>query len=174
MTKKLNTDQIQNELEGSVFFSARPTPPHVAPSSGDPKESESASDSPATNEQESKQTSQRKHAHARMHASMHSRPHAGEHAEASEAKLTANGDDSELVERIRKTVRNTGRGQYSYVRVTEEEKAALADFLHAYGRRNTKSSETEVMRIGLGFLLADYEEKGNDSLLIKVLTALRS
>jgi hypothetical protein len=82
--------------------------------------------------------------------------------------------DPTLVERIRRTVRTPGR-QVSYVRLTADEKQLLTDFLYAYGHRNSlKTSETEVMRIGLSFLLADYEQNGDASLLVNVLDALRS
>jgi len=79
-------------------------------------------------------------------------------------------DDVEL---IRKVVKSPGR-EVSFVRLSPEEKGELADLVHAYKRQGVKTTETEINRIAINFLLADHRANGEGSVLAKVLAALRA
>src|SRR3712207_804716 len=64
-----------------------------------------------------------------------------------------------MIERIRKAVRSQEK-EVSFIRLTEEEKNALADIVYTYKRQKTKTSENEINRIAINFLIADYQENG--------------
>jgi hypothetical protein len=76
-----------------------------------------------------------------------------------------------LVRRLRKRVRRLGKEAATY-RFTRQEKTHLADLIYAYGRRGYRTSENEVVRIGVNWLLADYERRGEESVLHRMLKAL--
>jgi len=79
----------------------------------------------------------------------------------------------EAVESIRKTVKTLGR-EVSFVRLTPEEKGALAEVVYAYKRQGIKTTENEINRIAINALLIDYRANGDASLLARVLAALRA
>ena len=76
-----------------------------------------------------------------------------------------------VVETIRRTVKVQGK-EVSFIRMTPEEKAVLADIVYTYKRQGLKTSENEVNRIAVNFMLEDYKANGANSLLAKVLEAL--
>jgi hypothetical protein len=82
---------------------------------------------------------------------------------------TSNIDDT--IETIRRVVKVPGR-EVSFVRLTPEEKGQLADIVYTYKRQGTKTTETEINRIALNYLLHDYHEHGEHSVLARVLAAL--
>jgi len=57
-------------------------------------------------------------------------------------------------------------------RFTLEEKKAIADIVYAHKHLGIKTSENEIARIGVNFLINDYKENGENSVLSKVLKAL--
>ena len=77
------------------------------------------------------------------------------------------------IESIRKTVRRIGK-EVTFVRLTPEEKAQLADIIYTYKRQGTKTSENEIARIGLNHLIADYQANGEESVLAQVIAALNA
>ena len=79
---------------------------------------------------------------------------------------------SDAVQRIRKATRQIGKEAATY-RFTREEKEALADIVYSYGRLGLKTSENEVVRIGVNWLLGDHGALGEKSLLHRVLKALK-
>jgi hypothetical protein len=76
-----------------------------------------------------------------------------------------------LIATIRKTVRQLGK-EVSFVRLTPEEKQQLADIVYTYKRQGVRTSENEINRIAINFLLEDYLAHGQASILAKVLEAL--
>jgi hypothetical protein len=80
-------------------------------------------------------------------------------------------DDVDVIEEIRRIVKMPGR-EVSYVRLTPEEKARLSDVIYTYKRQGQKTTETEINRIALNYLLDDYFEHGEQSVLARVLAAL--
>ncbi len=79
----------------------------------------------------------------------------------------------EAVAAIRKVVKAPGR-EVSFVRLSPQEKGQLADIVYTYKRQGQKTSENEINRIALNFLLADYHAHGEQSMLARVLAALQA
>jgi hypothetical protein len=85
--------------------------------------------------------------------------------------LVSNHDN--LIESLRKSVKGVGK-EVSFVRLTPEEKAQLFDIVYTYKRQGIKTSENEINRIAINFLIHDYEAHVENSLLAKVLAALNA
>jgi hypothetical protein len=62
----------------------------------------------------------------------------------------------------------------SFVRLTPEEKGHLADLVYTYKRQGIKTSENEINRIAVNYILSDYVENGAESVLARVIAALRA
>jgi len=62
----------------------------------------------------------------------------------------------------------------SFIRLTAEEKGQLADVVYTYKRQGRKTTENEVSRIAVNYLLEDYKANGNTSVLARVLEALQA
>src|SRR5688572_13673639 len=60
--------------------------------------------------------------------------------------------DAGTVEAIRQVIKAPGR-EVSFVRLTPEEKAHLGDIVYTYKRQGQKTSETEINRIAINYLL---------------------
>ena len=60
------------------------------------------------------------------------------------------------------------------LRLTEDEKRQLADISHNYKRRGKRTSETQIHRIAVNFILQDYKANGENSVLDRVIHALLS
>lgn len=87
------------------------------------------------------------------------------------ATSEVNLPDPGLIERIRKTVKAPGK-EVSFVRLTPAEKQELADVVYTYKRQGKKTTENEIARIALNYLLADYHASGELSVLAQVIDAL--
>lgn len=92
------------------------------------------------------------------------------------ASMPANIQD-DLIETIRKTVKQVGKDAL-FVRLTPDEKHQVTSVVYAinemYRGESRKTSENEIGRIGVNFLLVDYKTNGEQSILAKVLTALNA
>lgn len=88
------------------------------------------------------------------------------------ASPLANNDDN-VVEHIRKTLKRVGK-DVTFVRLTPEEKTQLGDIIYTYKKQGIRTSENEVGRIGLNYLVEDYKTNGDSSVLAKVLAALHT
>jgi hypothetical protein len=86
------------------------------------------------------------------------------------ASTLASYHDS-LIDTIRKAVKHTGR-EVTFVRLTPEEKGQLADIVYTYKRHGVKTSENEISRIAINYLLEDYKAKSQESILAKVIASL--
>lgn len=76
-----------------------------------------------------------------------------------------------MIETVRVAVKQFGKEAATH-RFTPEEKKAIADIIYTYKMRGLGTSENQLTRIGVHFLLEDYEENGENSLLDRVLKAL--
>jgi hypothetical protein len=76
-----------------------------------------------------------------------------------------------MVASIRHAVKGIGKEAATH-RFTLEEKKAIADIVFTYKMNGTKTSENEVARIAINFIVADYKDNGKNSVLEKVLQAL--
>ena len=77
----------------------------------------------------------------------------------------------QLVETIRKIVKIPGK-EVSFIRLTPEEKGQLADIVYTYKRQGRKTTENEINRIAVNFIVEDYKTNGAASILASVLDAL--
>ncbi len=151
MKKKLINPTLVNELrEGSSFF-RRPikntSQPPTPPQAVEP---ETPQPTPPA-----EQAGSHDIVTARHHDSMTSRYH------------------DRLIEDIRKAVKVIGR-EPGTIRLTEQEKSQLTDIIYTLGRQGDRTSENELYRIGLNFILADWREHGQESVLSRVLAALHA
>lgn len=93
-----------------------------------------------------------------------------------QASMLASLQD-DIVETIRKTVKQVGKDTL-FVRLTSEEKHQIASSVFAlnemYRGEGRKTTENELGRIALSFLLEDYKINGKESMIVKVLTALNA
>lgn len=76
-----------------------------------------------------------------------------------------------LVRDIRAAVKTPGK-EVSFIRLTSAEKRELADIVYTYKRQGKRTSENEINRIAINFILSDYRANGADSILSKVIDAL--
>ena len=78
-----------------------------------------------------------------------------------------------MIETIRKTVKTLGT-KVSFTRVTPEEKGRLEDIVYIYKRQGVKTSENEINRIAMNFLVEDFNKNGKESVLAQVIEALNA
>jgi hypothetical protein len=78
-----------------------------------------------------------------------------------------------IVELVRKAVRFVGKDPF-FGRFTPEEKQMLADIAYTYKRSGMKTSENEIARIAVNFIVSDYKENGENGILSRVLKALNT
>jgi hypothetical protein len=78
----------------------------------------------------------------------------------------------DALETIRKIVKNPGKEEVLYVRLSKEEKDKLADISYTYKRQGIRTSDNEVVRVALNALLEDYRTNGANSLLAIIIASL--
>ena len=76
-----------------------------------------------------------------------------------------------IIQLIRSAVKQFGKEAATH-RFTMDEKRAIADVVYAYRKEGIKTSENEISRIGVNFLIEDYKTNGEKSILDKALKAL--
>ena len=81
--------------------------------------------------------------------------------------------DAGVIETIRKIVKDPGK-EVSFVRLSPTEKGHLADIVYTYKRQGVKTSENEINRIAVNYLIDDYRQHGERSILAQVIAALRA
>ena len=77
-----------------------------------------------------------------------------------------------MVRRLRKAVKEVGKEAATH-RFTQAEKESLRDIVYTYGRQGYRTSENEIARIGVNWLVEDYRENGKRSVLHRILKALK-
>jgi hypothetical protein len=82
-------------------------------------------------------------------------------------------NQADMIEAIRRVVKTIG-AKTTFVRLTEEEKDRLIDVVYTYKRQGIKTSENELVRIAIAYLLEEHSERTHDSTLAKVLSALNA
>ena len=81
---------------------------------------------------------------------------------------------ADALETIRKIVKNPGKEDVLYVRLTKEEKDKLADVSYTYKRQGIRTSDNEVVRVAINALLENYKTNGENSLLALVIASLHA
>jgi hypothetical protein len=173
MTKKLNESAVLNELTGQSAFFRRSSPPPDEPPATEaqkpiPEQLEnlpvSAPVAPLERVKPSSPSS-----YTETPQNQHDNPPASTQA-SNQASLLASYHAS-IIETIRKTVKSVGK-EVTFVRLTPEEKKQLVDIAYTYKRQGVKTSENEISRIAINFLLEDYKANGSTSILALVLASL--
>jgi hypothetical protein len=164
MKKKLNVDSIQSELRGgSAFFpgyKGQDSPTSVTAEAkpvetvGTPAEE----NNPVERPQASNDTMIPRH-----HDTTVSRDH----------DTTTPPLDTDIFELVRKAVKQIGKEAATH-RFTLEEKNLLADIEYTYKRRGIRTSENEITRIAINYVIEEYRRNGEESILAKILKRLNS
>lgn len=76
-------------------------------------------------------------------------------------------------ESIRKAVKQFGKEAATH-RFTQEEKQQIAELIFTYSNQGIRTSENEIARIAINFLIEDHKRNGKDSVLDQVLRLLNS
>jgi hypothetical protein len=79
--------------------------------------------------------------------------------------------EEDMIEAVRKAVKQIGK-EPATQRLTLEEKQALDDIEYSYKRQGIKTSGNEIIRIATNYIVRDYQENGENSILAKVLNRL--
>ncbi|HRN51125.1 MAG: hypothetical protein KIT46_09080 [Anaerolineales bacterium] len=77
------------------------------------------------------------------------------------------------VESIRKAVKQFGKEAATH-RFTRDEKQKIAELIFTYSGNGIRTSENEIARIAVNFLIEDHRRNGKDSILDQVLKLLNS
>lgn len=77
------------------------------------------------------------------------------------------------IEVVRKAVKEFGKEAATY-RFTVEEKKALRNIIYTYLGQEIKTSENEIARIAINFIVSDYHENRENSVLHRVILALKT
>ena len=72
---------------------------------------------------------------------------------------------------VRKAVKEFGKEAATH-RFTMEEKQAVADLIYTYKSQGIRTSENEIARIAINFIVEDFKENGKNSVLDKAIRAL--
>lgn len=75
------------------------------------------------------------------------------------------------IEQIRKSVKELGKEAATH-RFSSGEKKAIASIVYAYGTLGIRTSENEIARIAIHWLILDYQRRGKQGVLDQVLRAL--
>lgn len=152
MTKKaLDAEAMVNELRGQSAFFTREEPTE-AEAPGEAAEERDVQAESQTSRPDSEMPGHHDTTQPRHHDTVVSRHH-------------------DVVEAIRRAVKEVGKEAATH-RFTPAEKQAVSDVIYTYGRRGIRTSENEVARIAVNYLLADYQENGENSVLDRVLKKL--
>lgn len=76
-----------------------------------------------------------------------------------------------MVQTVRKAVKELGKEAATH-RFTLDEKKAVLDIIYSYKGSGIRTSENEVARIAINYVLEDYKQNGRNSILDQVLRAL--
>ena len=80
-------------------------------------------------------------------------------------------DDDAYIEEIRKAVKQLGEKAATH-RFTGDEKDKLSDIVFAYKKKGTTTSENELTRIAVNYMLYDYHKNKQSSIIATVLERL--
>lgn len=79
--------------------------------------------------------------------------------------------ENALFEKVRKSVKDLGKEAATY-RFTKAEKNALNDIIHDCRKQDIRTSENEIARISINYLVQDYRQFGKSSVLMEILRRL--
>jgi len=176
MKKTLPDQDIANELSASsVFFQSKEASKQTKPSTV-----------PANNREVAPANGEVKPRHHDATASSHhdivtprnraakqpnDQPDMAQTRQATTPSSSRADEMPDMLEEVRRVVRQLGKEAATH-RFTGEEKRAIADLVYTYHRQGYKTSENEITRIAVNWLLLDFSERGEQSVLARVLDLL--
>jgi hypothetical protein len=89
----------------------------------------------------------------------------------SEQETASDDMTAAALEIMRKAVKQIGKEAATH-RFTTHEKNVLADIVYTYTRQGYRTSENEITRIAVNWLILDYQERGEQSVLARMLEVL--
>src|SRR5687768_1117406 len=188
MKKKLNTDSIANELEGASLFFSKPVapPPAPAPEQAETKKAiNPLADSPFFEKSSPLQTTDSPIEEIKPAKKVVRKKEKVEQPSNRDTTIPRNHDTTVsryhdtttprihgvLIDLVRKAVKEFGKEAATH-RFTTAEKKEIADLIYTYKNQGIKTSENEITRIAVNFIMEDYKENGENSVLHKILQAL--
>ena len=81
--------------------------------------------------------------------------------------------DSTVIEEVRKALKKFGKEAATH-RFTLEEKQAIAEIIFTFRQENIRTSENEITRIAINWLMLDHKKNEKNSILHQSLRALNS
>ena len=81
--------------------------------------------------------------------------------------------DTATIEIVRKALKIFGKEAATH-RFTLEEKQAIAEIIFAFRQKNIRTSENQITRIAINWLILDYKKDEEKSILHQALLALNS
>jgi hypothetical protein len=164
MKKKLNVDSVQSELRGgSAFFPGYKSPDSSASTSAESKQTETVARLPKENKTAEKPQASSDTMIPRHHDTTVSSTH----------DTTIPHQDIDIFEVVRKAVKQIGKEAATH-RFTLEEKNLLTDIEYTYRRGGVRTSENEITRIAINYIVEEYRQHGEESILAKILKRLNS
>jgi outer membrane biosynthesis protein TonB len=97
--------------------------------------------------------------------------------EKTATRISSNPDSlvsrtqDEIFELVRKACKEIGKEAATH-RFTVAEKRHIAEIVYTYQTQGIKTTENEIARIAINFLIEDYKTNGENSILDHVLKAL--
>jgi len=153
MKKRLDTSGVMNELRGqSVFF---------AKDQAEQNDHEQQPTTPPLTEQNKPGVERNDTTVSRYHETVIPSNH----------DTTIPVSEEGMIEAVRKAVKQTGK-EPATQRLTLEEKQALRAIEFTYAQQGIMTSGNEIIRIGMNFILKDYQKNGENSILANVVKRL--
>lgn len=182
MKKKLPAHDIANELSGSSVFFSTQKKPALNQSVPAQTEADAATGSETNLATSGVEPQQAENAPASTHDTMTPRTHetkrsrkqpqmAARPRTTTTPAATPTAVSPDLLEEIRRVVKQLGKEAATH-RFTVEEKRALADLVYTYHRQGYRTSENEITRIAVNWLLLDFKGRGEQSVLSRMLELL--
>ena len=168
--KKLDTTDIANELIGSSsFFPGTPAPlsspiPHQEDRPAEVSAPIEAAPAEVKPPEQTKVTPPKETAHKKQKLKESKKASVQSREQASKLAST----HASVLAKISKAIREIGK-EVSYTRLTQEEKRRVLDIIYSFKSDGVKTTENELMRIALNFLLEDYDLQKKGSILHKIL-----
>jgi len=179
LKKKLNETAMTNELRGHSLYFQDPAVIEPAPTKAAPPKRKTTKKPKARKRVKPRSVPPQPEAMPKILEILYEveviplDPAPDSHALPANQKLA----NAQRVEEIRQIVRWLGRDS-SFCRFTAAEKNALKTVIEVQRRRGIRTTENEVVRIALNWLLADFREheqkRGKKSVLAQVLAALNA
>lgn len=77
----------------------------------------------------------------------------------------------DIFETVRRSVKTLGKEPATH-RFTRDEKERVGEIIYQYKRQGIRTSENEITRIALNYLLEEYSQAGEESILARVISDL--